>query len=189
MAETQAAPKPKDNPYKNEWAMWANEHSFVSAVVMLMGGITGAFGFDGAFFAYYTIAASVLILIIEYPRGMRKKGSTVERRWQSVLHPFLLKLSPLTTNYFVRFILYLLMSIPCIFQFPTLLGGICLFIAAIIYFIAALGGESWKVSKRTVRRDKTLTNRPPANPPPRPPTQGAANEGFTEIPLEQTNGQ
>lgn len=171
--------------------MWANEHAFVSGIVMLMGGITGVFGFDGAAFAYYTIVVSVLILILEYPRGMRRKGSTVERRFQSILHPVLLALSPVTTNYFVRFIFYLLLSVPCIFQFPTLLGGICLFVAALIYFKAALGGESWSAYKANVNRSKkTLTNRPPENPPPRPPPQGGeGNEGFTEIALDHVNGQ
>ncbi|XP_030831878.1 cytochrome b-245 light chain [Strongylocentrotus purpuratus] len=173
----------------NEWAMWANEHAFVSAIVMLMGGITGVFGFDGAAFAYYTIVASVFVLIVEYPRGMRRKGNTVERRFQSIFHPILLALSPVTTNYFIRFFLYLLLSVPCIFMFPTLLGGICLFIAALIYFKAALGGESWSASTSRVQRAKTLTNRPPENPPPRPPPQGAPNEGFTEVPLEQIPAQ
>ena len=80
---------------------------------------------------------------------------------------------------------------PSIFTLPTLPGGASLFIAGLIYFKAALGGEGWHVDSSNIARQKTLTNRPPANPPPRPPTQGAASpqDKFSEIPLDNVNGQ
>jgi hypothetical protein len=90
----------------------------------------------------------------------------------------------------VRFVVYLLMSVPSTFTLPTILGGASLFIAGLIYLRAALGGEGWHVDSAELARQKTLTNRPPANPPPRPPPQGAAKpDNFTEIPLGNVNGQ
>lgn len=75
------------------------------------------------------------------------------------------------------------LCIPCAFQLPTVIGGISLLIAALIYFKAALGGESWTTAKAP-KRQKTLTDRPPVNPPPRPPPEavahknGADNNGY-----------
>ncbi|XP_022084085.1 cytochrome b-245 light chain-like [Acanthaster planci] len=176
---------------RSEWAMWANEHGFVSGIVMLMGGITGVFGFDGFEFAAYTIAAGAFVTLLEYPRSQRRKGSLVPRRFQHILHPIMNCGGPLTKNYYVRFVLYLLMSVPSTFTLPTILGGASLFVGGLIYFRAALGGEDWHVDSAELARQKTLTNRPPANPPPRPPPQGAAkpDDKFTEIPLGNINGQ
>ncbi|PIK52764.1 putative cytochrome b-245 light chain-like [Apostichopus japonicus] len=166
-----------------EWAMWANEHAFISGVVMIMGGITGTIGFDGYQFAIYSIVAGLIVCLLEYARSCRRKGSTVERRFQSFLQPVMMLGSPITTNYYVRFVLYLVLCIPCAFQLPTVIGGISLLIAALIYFKAALGGESWTTAKAP-KRQKTLTDRPPVNPPPRPPPEavahknGADNNGY-----------
>ena len=74
------------------------------------------------------------------------------------------------------------LSVPCIFQLPTILGGVSIFVAALVYFKAALGGESWacKTKADLAKRKETRTNRPPEAPPPRPPVQGATNGGFAE---------
>ncbi|KAJ8042453.1 Cytochrome b-245 light chain [Holothuria leucospilota] len=169
-----------------EWAMWANEHAFISGVVMIMGGITGSINFDGRGFAIYSIVAGVVVCLMEYARSVRRKGTTVERRYQTILQPVISAGSPVLTNYYFRFGLYLIMCIPCAFQLPTLIGGISLLIAALIYFKAALGGESWSTITK-MQRKKTLTDRPPQNPPPRPPVQptagngmGKENNGFSE---------
>ncbi|XP_072013681.1 cytochrome b-245 light chain-like [Amphiura filiformis] len=173
-----------------EWSMWANEQAFLSGILMVMGGIVGLFDFDGFGFAVYTLAAGVFIVVLEYPRGIRKKGSTVQRKFQHILHPVMCRLEPVSTNYFVRFVFYLLISIPCIFQLPTILGGVSIFVAGLIYLKAALGGESWACqTKSNVTRAKTRTNRPPEAPPPRPPAQtGQNNGGFADIQLEAANG-
>lgn len=160
--------------------MWANEHAFISGIVMIMGGITGTINFDGMPFAIYTIVAGVIVCLLEYARSCRKKGTTVERRFQSYFQPVINAGSPVLTSYYFRFFLYLVLCIPCAFQLPTVIGGISLLIAALIYFKAALGGESWTSSAAAPKRSKTLTDRPPQNPPPRPPPEAIVQKNGTD---------
>ena len=77
------------------------------------------------------------------------------------------------------------------FQLPTVIGGVSIFVAGLIYFKAALGGESWACKMASdVKRKETRTNRAPNVPPPRPPAQqgGQSNSGFTDVQLESANG-
>ncbi|XP_071957991.1 cytochrome b-245 light chain-like [Antedon mediterranea] len=155
---------------KWEWAMWANEHAFVSGILLVMGGIVGAFDFSGKEFAYYSIAAGVFVTLLEYPRGTRINGKVVPRRFQDKISPIVDFLGPLGRNYFIRFVLYLLMSVPTVFCLPTIMSGVSLFFGSVMYFVAAIGNEEWKPeSASALARQKTLTQQPPMNPPPRPP--------------------
>ncbi|XP_070574128.1 cytochrome b-245 light chain-like [Ptychodera flava] len=175
-----------------EWAMWANEQALASSLIMLTGGIIGVNGFDGWEYGVYTIIAGVLICLLEYPRSKRVKGTTIERKFQRLWNPLMIKCGPVTQNYYFRFVGYMIACVPCVFLLPTLLGGMCLFIASIIYFKAAFGGEHWKPVGDQIRK-KTLTTRPPSRPPPRPPVQKSRAETNPEgetidIDGDSTNG-
>ena len=59
-------------------------------------------------------------------------------------------------------------GIPCLFQLGTVMGGLSLVVAALIYFVAAIGGEKWMPCEKEVPREKRLTRAgPPTSAPPR----------------------
>uniref|UniRef100_A0A8Q3WL26 Cytochrome b-245 light chain n=1 Tax=Homo sapiens TaxID=9606 RepID=A0A8Q3WL26_HUMAN len=63
-----------------EWAMWANEQALASGLILITGGIVATAGrFTQWYFGAYSIVAGVFVCLLEYPRGKRKKGSTMER--------------------------------------------------------------------------------------------------------------
>jgi len=79
-------------------------------------------------------------------------------------------LGPITRNYFVRFALLVIVGVPGCFLTPTLLGGLCLLIASIIYFVAALKGEYWQPIPSPEKSDHPPVGHipsVPAVPPPR----------------------
>lgn len=163
-----------------EWAMWANEQAIVTSFITVSGGIIGITGFfKGWEFGIYGVVAGLLILLFEYPRGMRKKGTTMERKFQRPIARLLSCCGPVTRNYFVRFVMYLLLCVPLCFILATLLGGVCLFITSVIYLVAAMKGEQWiafsedEKPKENVKDLKSF--RQPKRPPPRAPRQEAAN--------------
>ncbi|XP_045192707.2 cytochrome b-245 light chain-like [Mercenaria mercenaria] len=170
-----------------EWAMWANEQALTSCSVLLLGSAVDIAGmFNRWQFGIYGLIASLFILVIEWPRSKRKKGSTVLRRFQ---RPFTLavdKLGLLGRNYFIRFIAYLLMCIPCCFTLATLLGGVCLLCTGGIYFLAAIKGEEWAPAgldeKSQVKRVTSL--HPPKKAPPRPNTRDVESVGTENIDME-----
>lgn len=168
---------------KTEWSVWANEQAVVSSAVALLGGILAVAGqFKYWEFGAYAIAASVLVFILEYPRGKRQKGRTVQRKFQHCLTLVVRCGGLLTRNYFVRFVLYLILSIGCCFHLSTLLGGMSFIITSALYLVAAIKGEEWIPVER--EPDPTDTSGPsiipePRKPPPRlPPSQdvGAQNQ-------------
>jgi len=155
-----------------EWAMWANEQAVAGAILVFVGGIIAV----AAKFKYWEIAAacivtSLLILIVEWPRSKRKRGNTIERRYQSFLVPIVDKLGPLGSNYYVRFVGQIVMGVPACFLLPTILGGVSLFLSAFVYLLAAVKGEQWlPVKPRPPPGPKDLTrSEPPSHPPPRNP--------------------
>lgn len=159
---------------KIEWAMWANEQAVITSFVTLVGGILGVAGmFKGYEFGIYGIALGVLVFLFEYPRGRREKGKkTVERSGQQCLTVVLKSLGVFGRNYYIRFVLYLLASVPLGFFLPTLLGAFSLFFTSFIYLRAAIAGETWKPCAKAPDATKTPTTNakePPQEPPPRAP--------------------
>ncbi|KAM9191768.1 cytochrome b-245 light chain isoform 2-T2 [Trichechus inunguis] len=130
-----------------EWAMWANEQALASGLILITGGIVATAGqFTQWYFGAYSIAAGVLVCLLEYPRGKRKKGSTMER-W---------------------------LSVPAGFLLATILGTACLAIASGIYLLAAIRGEQWTpIEQKPQERPQVggTIKQPPSNPPPRPPAE------------------
>ncbi|CAB3990188.1 cytochrome b-245 light chain [Paramuricea clavata] len=156
---------------KTEWAMWANEQAVASSIVVFIGGVLSWIGkFKRWQIAIYAVVAGILIFLIEYPRGKRQKGRTKERIAQRLLTPVVQSLGPFGRNYYVRFVFYLGLSIPCGFLLSTLLGGACLCISSIIYLGAALAGEEWKpciVSYEAGQENVSTLPDAPNQPPPR----------------------
>ncbi|KAM4833869.1 cytochrome b-245 light chain [Thomomys bottae] len=158
-----------------EWAMWANEQALASGLILIAGGIVATAGrFAQWYFGAYSIAAGVFICLLEYPRGKRSKGSTMERCGQKHMTTVVKLFGPLTRNYYVRAALHLLLSVPAGFLLATILGTVCLAIASVIYLLAAIRGEQWMPiepkPKERLQVGGTI-KQPPSNPPPRPPAE------------------
>ncbi|XP_033012888.1 cytochrome b-245 light chain [Lacerta agilis] len=158
-----------------EWAMWANEQALASGLILVTGGIVAVAGqFKNWQFAAYSIAAGVFICLLEYPRGKRKKGSTMERCGQKCFTTVVKAFGPLTRNYYVRAFLHICLAVPAAFLLATILGTVCLAIASGIYLLAAIRGEEWRpieVRPRELPQIGATIKHPPTNPPPRPPAE------------------
>ncbi|MCV4771247.1 hypothetical protein OFC10_34965, partial [Escherichia coli] len=77
----------------------ANEQALASGLILITGGIVATAGrFTQWYFGAYSIVAGVLICLLEYPRGKRKKGSTMERCGQKYLTAVVKLFGPLTRN-------------------------------------------------------------------------------------------
>ncbi|KAJ8343388.1 hypothetical protein SKAU_G00307170 [Synaphobranchus kaupii] len=160
---------------KIEWAMWANEQALAAGLILLTGGIVGVAGqFRDWEFAAYGIAAGVFVCLLEYPRGKRNKGTSVERTGQYCLTVCVKVFGPVTSNYFVRAGMHAAICIPAAFILSTVLGCVCLAIASIIYLTAAIHGEHWMPilpRKEPPKQSAGGIEEPPQNPPPRPPAE------------------
>uniref|UniRef100_A0A8C8RM06 Cytochrome b-245 light chain n=1 Tax=Pelusios castaneus TaxID=367368 RepID=A0A8C8RM06_9SAUR len=159
-----------------EWAMWANEQALASGLILITGGIVAVAGqFKGWPFAAYAIGAGVLVCLLEYPRGKRKRGSTMERCGQKYMTAVVKVFGPLTRNYYVRAILHAVLAVPAGFLLSTILGTVCLGIASGIYLLAAIRGEEWSpIEQKPPERPQLgggTIKQPPAMPPPRPPAE------------------
>ncbi|XP_020844829.1 cytochrome b-245 light chain isoform X2 [Phascolarctos cinereus] len=146
-----------------EWAMWANEQALASGLKMKTFSLT-----------WIPSVAGVFICLLEYPRGKRKKGSTMERCGQKYLTTVVKAFGPLTRNYYVRAILHLCLAVPAGVLLATILGTACLAIASGIYLLAAIRGEEWRpIEKKPKERLQVgaTIKQPPSNPPPRPPAE------------------
>uniref|UniRef100_A0A7M4EH83 Cytochrome b-245 light chain n=2 Tax=Crocodylus porosus TaxID=8502 RepID=A0A7M4EH83_CROPO len=134
--------------------------------VLVAGGIVAVVGqFKGWQFAAYSIAAGVLICLLEYPRGRRKKGSTMERWGQKYLTAVVKVFGLLTRNYYIRAILHAALAVPAGFLLATILGTACLGIASVIYLLAAVRGEEWQpIEQKPQERSQVWTTikQPPA---------------------------
>ncbi|KAK2848384.1 hypothetical protein Q7C36_010066 [Tachysurus vachellii] len=160
---------------KIEWAMWANEQALAAGLIYLTGGIVGVAGqFRDWQFAAYGIAAGVFVCLLEYPRSRRAKGTSVERTGQYCFTVCVKAFGPLTRNYYVRAVLHVALSVPGGFMLATVLGCVCLGIAALIYLSAAIHGEHWEPilpKAEPTKRVAPSIKQPPQNPPPRPPPE------------------
>ncbi|XP_031806012.1 cytochrome b-245 light chain isoform X2 [Sarcophilus harrisii] len=109
---------------------------WASGVVLLTGGIVATAGqFIWWQFGAYSIVAGVFVCLLEYPRGKRKKGFTMERCGQKYLTSVVKAFGPLTRNYYIRALLHLCLAVPAGVLLATILGTVCLAIASAIYLL------------------------------------------------------
>uniref|UniRef100_A0A8C7DVU9 Cytochrome b-245 light chain n=1 Tax=Naja naja TaxID=35670 RepID=A0A8C7DVU9_NAJNA len=173
-----------------EWAMWANEQALAAGLILVTGGIVAVSGqFKRWEIAAYAIVAGVFVCFLEYPRGKRKKGSTIERCGQKYFTVAVKSCGPLTRNYYVRAILHACLAVPAGYLLATILGTVCLAIASGIYLLAAIRGEEWRpIEAKPQERPQVggTIKHPPTNPPPRPPAE-ARKKQKEEEPTGQDN--
>lgn len=127
--------------------------------------------------------------MLEYPRGKRKKGSTMERCGQKYLTAVVKIFGPVTRNYYVRAILHAALAVPAGFLLSTILGTACLAIASAIYLLAAIRGEEWNPieQKKPPERPPVgggTIKQPPSMPPPRPPVETRKKQPLEEAAQE-----
>lgn len=153
-----------------EWAMWANVLAVYAGEFLFVGGILSQFGFSAPGVGIFSIAWGVLLIIFEWPRSKRLKGTTtLERRGQQYLTPIIAKLGFISQIYLVRGILYILTAVPGFFSLPCTLGGAVLAVSGIVYVFAGYLGEQWtpiEPRKPETFGLKTISEAP-TKPPPR----------------------
>lgn len=159
-----------------EWAMWANEQAVMSCCVLAFGSLIGVSSLllekphVRWHLSVYSLILSLLIFILEYPRGKRAKGHTRKRSYQEYATKIVSKLGVFGKNYFLRFFMYTLFSIPTLFNLASCTGGLCLIMTAFIYIKAALEDEHWfPCGPEIVKRRSLSLPRPPSIAPPRLP--------------------
>jgi cytochrome b-245, alpha polypeptide len=154
-------------PSNIEWAMWANEHTlFTGYFLAIFSILTIIYQFKLWPIGIYSLLLSITIIIFEYPRSGRIVKTSRSRRFQEYPSALIVKLGPLARNYFVRFVVYILLSIPCIFLISTIAPALSLMIGACVYGLAALYKEQWiPVDRKTQHKTTEFPNRPPPRLP------------------------
>ncbi|XP_003387341.1 PREDICTED: cytochrome b-245 light chain-like [Amphimedon queenslandica] len=184
-----------------EWAMWGNMNAFYAGLFIFVGSVVAAsipeIAIDGQFptnvgsaLRWINIFIGLFVMLVEYPLSARRsKKTAVERPGQRYIAPILHNLRFVGSNYIIRFMLYMIISVPVFFVLSSIFGGLCLLCACACYFAAALNGESWKAPTLGWGPGKTVTKKgpqikeipkAPTEPPPRPPPQ--AREGLMAPP-------
>jgi len=159
-----------------QWAMLANEATFQGSIVLLTGGIVSTIGGNMHNYQFwlgigvYAIIFSVIIFVLEYPRGKKKKGNTLTRRYHE-LFTYAMNRMAILHNYTTRAVIYIVFTVPSILSTPAFLSSSLIWIGAALYFLASYNGEYWSPVLPATAHNKhtTLTNTPPTRPPPRPP--------------------
>ena len=125
--------------------MWANEHVLITGYCLaIFSTLTIVLQFALWQIAIYGLIISLVIILVEYPRSGRIVKKSKARPLQQYPSVLLTKLGPLTGNYFIRFVAYILLSLPCLFLISTIAPAISLVIGAGVYGLAALYQEKWK---------------------------------------------
>ncbi|KAK3786430.1 hypothetical protein RRG08_012419 [Elysia crispata] len=162
-----------------EWAIWANENAIASSIVTVIGGIIALAGnYDMWQIGIYAIVIGLITLLLEYPRSKRKKGKhDHQRRYQYLATVIVTRGGVFTRNYFIRFVFYLVISVPCYFILQTILGALCFMITSFIYLTAGVKGEEWRPiqPKEAEQGPKIIAE--PTRPPPRRPDEAMAGGG------------
>ncbi|KAL2915524.1 hypothetical protein HK105_204926 [Polyrhizophydium stewartii] len=105
-----------------KWQPWANLQAFYAGVFILMGAII-SYWYPSMMFAGINTATALIILAFETP------------------FPGFNRLGFVSTNLYLRALLYLAFIVPGLPQAPTHTGVLCLFCAAVTYLWAAIRGE------------------------------------------------
>ncbi|KAK2489358.1 hypothetical protein MC885_003239 [Smutsia gigantea] len=138
------------------------------------GGSLWPLHWSGLLLNHKSSVAGLFVSLLEYPRGKRRKGSTMERCGQKFMTKVVKMFGPLSRNYYIRAFLHLGLSVPAGFLLATILGTACLAIASSIYLLAAVHGEQWTpIESKPKERPQAggTIQQPPTNPPPRPPAE------------------
>ena len=139
----------------------------IGAVIGIIGGVLENFLFWYEI-GVYGLIFSILITIVEYPRGKKIKGRSQARFAQEFVSVLVDKL-PVTKNYYYRVLIYFVVCIPACLIPPTFFGAVCIILGCVIYVIAGRNGETWiPIDMLNKSKAKNL-HVPPSRPPPRLP--------------------
>ncbi|BFZ00193.1 hypothetical protein BsWGS_03232 [Bradybaena similaris] len=150
-----------------EWAMWANENAIASSCVVILGGILAICGQFalwqiGVYSMYPNIQCVKLLL-----HTLLCQCMLYINRFQFPLSVLVSKARLLTRTYLIRFIVYLIISVPCCFILPTLLGALCYMTTSCIYLVAGIRGEEWTPIGREATQQGPAVFEEIRRPPPR----------------------
>uniref|UniRef100_A0A8D1T995 Cytochrome b-245 light chain n=1 Tax=Sus scrofa TaxID=9823 RepID=A0A8D1T995_PIG len=135
--------------WTSEGVSWCSQQT--TTWILMTGGIVATAGqFTQWYLGTYSIAAGVLVCLLEYPRGRRTKGSTLERCGQKYMTKVVKAFGPLSRNYYIRAFLHLGLSVPAGFLLATILGTACLAIASGIYLLVS--GVLWPMPRGETAR-------------------------------------
>lgn len=164
-----------------EWHMWANTLAVFGASVMVLGGLLGSTLATErkdsvppietrSWLFYYAIIAGAVLFVMEWSRGARKQGRTMARSYQEYITPGLVKLGFLWTNLYIRGMLHIGISIALFLELPTIIAGLVMLVAGLVYVKAGFKGEQWKPLVARARREQKgqVIKAPTAAPPRRP---------------------
>lgn len=155
-----------------EWAMWANEHVlFTGYTLAIFSILTIIYQFPLWQIAVYGLILSIVIILLEYPRSGRIVKKSRPRAFQKFPSILVSKLGLIGRNYFIRFVAYILLSLPLLFLIGTITPALSLVIGAIVYGLAALYQEQWIPVETKKETEETIPM--PTRPPPRAPVVNA----------------
>jgi cytochrome b-245 alpha polypeptide len=166
--------------------------------LVLGGFVTLGMKFKDEWVGWISIIIGMVVLAIEWPRSKRKQGRTLARTFQHKITPCVSFFSKhfCLSNLFVRFLLYITLSIPTFFELPCILGGAILIICATVYLIAALKGEVWVALAADRARKQTAGQiiAAPTRAPPRfasgsTPGGGGAGAGAGDAPKVRSDSK
>ena len=156
-----------------EWAMWANEHVlFTGYTLAIFSIITLIYQFSLWQIGIYGLLLSIFLIVLEYPRSGRLVKKSRSRPLQNYPSVLLIKMGPFARNYFIRFVAYILLSLPCLFLVGTVAPALSLVIGAIAYGLAALYQEQW-IPVDSKKEEQGIPM--PTRPPPRAPVYSPAS--------------
>lgn len=153
--------------------MWANEHVLFTGVVLAVFSILAIiYQYILWQIAIYGLILAVFIIVFEYPRSGRIVKKSRSRPLQKYPSALVNKLGPVARNYFIRFVAYILLALPCLFLVSTIAPALSLVIGAGAYGLAALYEEQW-IPVESVSKESAVPM--PTRPPPRVPVAAACN--------------
>ncbi|KNC81338.1 hypothetical protein SARC_06336 [Sphaeroforma arctica JP610] len=127
-----------------EWSLWANFMALSSCAMLVLGGIIVlSMSFPNFWTGIYGLAVSPFIYVYEWPRGKMKRGRTFPRRFQGKISNMVSNMGFFGSNYYFRFVLYLLVSVPCFFELATTYAGFFFLCTSSVYLLSAVRGEKW----------------------------------------------
>ena len=145
------------------FGIWANMQAFIASFALLGGAIIASsfsqtsntlLYIGGQYVKYLNIPIALFVMFVEYPRGLKKDGGRVEERpFQSYIAPIHYLTFFVGRNYFIRSIVYILLSLPSQLSLSTTMAGFMLISSGFFYFIAALYDEGWNPPTLSWGRD------------------------------------
>eukprot|EP00121_Abeoforma_whisleri_P004404 Awhi_evm2s3980 len=127
-----------------EWGIWAN----YMAITAALNGVCGAYciffiPYPNKWVGIYAMVMSHIVLLLEYPRSKRARGSNFPR-WMQMPIQKVVSMIPFWSNYLVRSMFYMAIAVPFFVEIPTAYASAFFMTASIIYAMGHFKGEMWE---------------------------------------------